>query len=143
MQKVEELYRLVIMDHYKNPRNKGLINNSEYLTVSMSNPSCGDELVMQLLIKDNVITHIVHDGKGCSICCASSSVASQKLVGKTVGEALDIINNFYELVKGESYDENLLNQDELAFRGVASFPARIKCATLAWKAVEKGLKKDE
>ncbi len=139
MANINELYRQVIMDHYKNPRNKGLTNNPNYMNVFLSNPSCGDEITMQILLEDGTIKDIKHDGKGCSICCASSSMASEKLRNRKTEEAKAILTNFYELVKGEQYDENILDSDELSLGGVSNFPARIKCATLAWKAVEKAL----
>jgi nitrogen fixation NifU-like protein len=139
MDNINELYRQVIMDHYKNPRNKGLLSDSRYLNIFMSNPSCGDELTMQILIQDGIIKDIHHNGIGCSICCASSSIVSEKLVNLEVSKALEVINNFYEMVKGNKYDEDLINTDELSLQGVSKFPARIKCATLSWKAIEKGL----
>jgi nitrogen fixation NifU-like protein len=143
MSNIDELYRQVIMDHYKNPRNKGLKSDARYLNVFMSNPSCGDELTLQIFLENGVIKDLRHDGKGCSICCASSSIVTSKLINKNVEESLEIINNFYEMVKGLTFDEKLIDSDELALQGVSKFPARIKCATLSWKAIEKGLKPND
>ncbi|MDR2867554.1 MAG: SUF system NifU family Fe-S cluster assembly protein [Acholeplasmatales bacterium] len=142
MENINELYRQVIMDHYKNPRYKGLINNSKYLNIFMSNPSCGDELTIQLYLEDGIVKDLRHDGKGCSICCASASIICEKLHEVKIDQSLVIIQNFYEMVKGLKFNEELINTDELSLQGVAKFPARIKCATLAWKAVEKGLSHD-
>jgi nitrogen fixation NifU-like protein len=136
---LNDLYRQVIMDHYKYPRQKGLVNDSRYLSIKYSNPSCGDELVIQLLLDQEQLQEIKHDGKGCSICCASASMMSEALQGKSRAEALQIIQAFYQLVQGAPYPPNCLQGDALALEGVKNFPARIKCATLAWKAVEKGL----
>ncbi|MDR2828644.1 MAG: SUF system NifU family Fe-S cluster assembly protein [Acholeplasmatales bacterium] len=136
---ITDMYKQVIMDHYKNPRNKGVLNDSSYLTINLNNPSCGDEVIIQIKVIDGVIKDVRQGGHGCSICCSSASVASETLVNKTLNEALEIITQFYELVKGLKYNEELLEGDAIAFSGVANFPARIKCATLSWKAVEKGI----
>ena len=136
---MKDLYRQVIMDHYKYPRNKGLMADKDALMIHMNNPSCGDEITVQLKLEGNRVTHVKHEGTGCSICCASASVMSQALLEHTKDEALSIINEYYELVKGMPYNTDILFKDAQAFSGVADFPARIKCATLAWKAAEKGL----
>ena len=124
---LETLYRQVIMDHYKNPRNKGLVG---WPSAHIKNPSCGDD------ITDGVVRKIHHQGTGCSICCSSASVLSETLEGKTVEEALDLINEFFEMVKGKE-DPNEDLEEALVYQGVAKFPARIKCATISWKALEK------
>lgn len=136
---MQDLYRQVIMDHYKYPRNKGLISDSKGLLIHLNNPSCGDEITIQLFTKENIIERVVHEGSGCSICCASASVMSVALEKHDIQEGLDIIKQFYELIKGLPYNSEILFKDAVAFSGVSQFPARIKCATLSWKAVEKGL----
>ena len=139
---LETLYRQVIMDHYKRPKNKGLVNDSSYITIHLNNPSCGDEMTVQLQVnEDNHITDIKHDGHGCSICCSSASVMSQTLKDHSADEAVQIINEFYELIKGYPFNKDVLKGDAIVYQGVSQFPARIKCATLAWKAVETGLNK--
>ncbi|HHT39494.1 MAG: SUF system NifU family Fe-S cluster assembly protein [Acholeplasmatales bacterium] len=132
------LYREIIMDHYQNPRNKGLLNNKNYQLVSLYNPSCGDEVTIQFLLEGKTIKDIRQEGKGCSICCASASLMSETLKGKQTEKALEIIESFANFLMGEK-DENI-NREMLAFEGVGKFPARIRCAMLAWKALEKGLK---
>jgi nitrogen fixation NifU-like protein len=139
MNNIEQLYRQVIMDHYKNPKNKGLIANPDYLTIHLNNPSCGDEMTVQLYTKNHLITDVRHQGTGCSICCSSASVMSVTLKNHTIDEALSIIKEFYELIKGYPYNPDILKGDAIVYQGVAQFPARIKCATLAWKAIEQGL----
>jgi nitrogen fixation NifU-like protein len=136
---MQDLYRQVIMDHYKYPRNKGLISDSKGLLIHLNNPSCGDEITIQLFTKENIIERVVHEGSGCSICCASASVMSVALEKHDIQEGLDIIKQFYELIKGLPYNTEILFKDAVAFSGVSQFPARIKCATLSWKAAEKGL----
>ena len=136
---LENLYRQVIMDHYKNPRNKGL---KGYDHLHIKNPSCGDDITIEAKINNGVIEEINHNGSGCSICCSSASVLSETLRGKTVEEAQKLINDFYEMVKGaDEPNEDL--EEALAYQGVSKFPARIKCATLSWKALERLLNGDK
>lgn len=133
------LYRAVIMDNYKNPKNKGLKKTDKFHFVHLNNPSCGDDMNVEVLVENGIVKEVNHDGKGCSICCSSASVMSDVLKGKTVGEAHEIINDFYEVVKGnEPKDEEALGE-AIAYMGVRDFPARIKCATLSWKAVEQAI----
>lgn len=138
---IEQLYRQVIMDHYKNPKNKGLVGDSNYLTIHLNNPSCGDEMTVQMKVEDGIISDIKHQGTGCSICCSSASVMSQTLKGQSMDHANEIIKEFYELIKGYPYNEDILKGDAVVYKGVSQFPARVKCATLAWKAVEQGIHK--
>ena len=136
---LQTLYRTVIMDNYKNPKNKGLLKTDKYHFVHLNNASCGDDMNVEINIQDGVVSEIHHDGKGCSICCSSASVMSDVLKGKTVDEAHELINDFYEMVKGnEPKNEEALGE-AIAYMGVRDFPARIKCATLSWKAVEQAI----
>lgn len=138
---LKTLYRQVIMDHYKNPKNKGLKMTSPYHLVHLTNPSCGDDIQVEIIVENGIVTDVRQDGKGCSICLSSASVMSELLIGKTVEEAKTIINDFYSMVKGEDLDEVKEEelQEAIAYKGVRDFPARIKCATLAWKCVEKAI----
>lgn len=136
---IEHLYRQVIMDHYKNPKNKGFIPDNTYMTVHLNNPSCGDEMTVQIKVEDQKIIDIKHQGTGCSICCSSASVMSVTLKEHTLIEATDILNEFYELIKGYPFNPEILKGDAVVYQGVAQFPARVKCATLAWKAAEQAI----
>lgn len=133
------LYRTVIMDNYKNPKNKGLKKSDEYHFVHLNNPSCGDDMNVEILINDGKVVDVRHDGHGCSICCSSASVMSETLKDKTVAEAKALINDFYELVKGEMPEDEEALGEAIAYAGVKDFPARIKCATLSWKAIEQAI----
>ena len=136
---LENLYRQVIMDHYKNPRNKGL---KGYDHVHIKNPSCGDDITVEAKVENGIIKEINHNGTGCSICCSSASVLSETLKGKTVEEGIKLIQDFLEMVKGsEDINEDL--EEAIAYQGVSKFPARIKCATLSWKAMERLLNGDK
>lgn len=137
-----QLYRQVIMDNYKNPKNKGLIDDPSYIQVHLKNPSCGDDMHVCCHIDGDKIVDIRHDGHGCSICCSSASVMSELLKGKKISEATSIINNFYEMVKGNPLPDEDIMDEAIAYKSVSQFPARIKCATLAWKAIEEAIKEE-
>jgi len=145
MADLTQLYRQVIMDHYKNPHNKGLTHDSSYTFLHLNNPSCGDDMNVEVKVVDGKVVDIKHDGKGCSICCSSASVMSETLVGKSVNAALDLCTSFYLMIEGkEISDEESENLGEaIAYTGVSQFPARVKCATLSWKACERILRGQE
>ena len=136
----EQLYRQVIMDNYKNPANKGLILSDDYLNIHLKNPSCGDDIKVSVKIVDDQVVDIRHDGVGCSICCSSASVASKVLREKSKEEAIRLINLFLDMVKGEDVEVEDLDE-AMAYKTVCQFPARIKCATLSWKAILEALEK--
>lgn len=140
---LKTLYRTVIMDNYKNPKNKGLVKTDAYHFVHLNNPSCGDDMNVELKVENGIVTDIHHDGHGCSICCSSASVMSDTLIGHTVKEALAIINDFYDMVKGEDPKDEEALGEAIAYMGVRDFPARIKCATLSWKAIEQAINEVE
>ena len=136
---LENLYRQVILDHYKNPRYKGL---KCYPKVRIKNPSCGDDITVEAKVSEGLIEEINHEGSGCSICCSSASVLSETLGGKTTAKAEELIQKFYSMIKGEDEGDEEL-EEALVYQGVSQFPARIKCATLPWKALERLLKGDD
>ena len=140
---LDNLYRQVIMDHYKNPRNKGVLDEGS-LTVNMNNPTCGDRIQLTMKVDDGKVSDAKFEGEGCSISMSSASMMTQAIKGRNVEEALKLSKVFSEIMQGNDYDEDELDLGDIeALQGVAKFPARIKCATLAWKAMEKGLKEDE
>jgi nitrogen fixation NifU-like protein len=134
---LDDLYRRVIMDHYKNPRNRGTLD-AESVTINLNNPTCGDRISLQLQVEDGKVIDAKFSGEGCSISLSSASMMTEAVKGKTYDEALDLAERFSGLMKGESaqFDEN---EDIEALSGVNKFPARIKCATLAWNALRKGI----
>ncbi|OGX80026.1 SUF system NifU family Fe-S cluster assembly protein [Exiguobacterium sp. SH3S2] len=135
---LDMLYRQVIMDHYKNPRNRGVIEDG--VTIDLNNPTCGDSLRLQLQVEDGIVKDAKFEGEGCSISLASASMMTQIVKGKSVDEALQLANIFSQMVQGKDYDTDTFDLGDIeALSGVSKFPARIKCATLAWKALEKGV----
>jgi len=137
LDKKEQLYRDIILDHYNTPRNRGLLDEVGYDTVHLKNPSCGDDLIVQIKREADTIQDIRFMGDGCAICCASASMMSENLHGKTRAEATIIINAFYAMVSGKpDFDADIL-QEAISLQGVAQLPPRIKCATLGYKAAEQ------
>ncbi|WP_139892267.1 Fe-S cluster assembly sulfur transfer protein SufU [Bacillus sp. D386] len=136
---LDTLYRQVIMDHYKNPRNKGSLEDGS-LVIDMNNPTCGDRIHLTLKVEDGIVQDAKFDGEGCSISMSSASMMTQIVKGKSSEEALKLAGIFSNMIQGKEYDEGNLDLGDIeALQGVSKFPARIKCATLAWKAMEKGL----
>ena len=132
---LDSLYQEVILDHYKHPLNKGLSESYE-AQVHHVNPSCGDEITLNISAKDGKISSITWDGVGCSISQASVSIASDLLVNKTFAEAKSILSEFTELMQSKGTKEGNPDvlEDAVALAGVSQFPARIKCALLGWMA---------
>jgi nitrogen fixation NifU-like protein len=132
---LDSLYQEVILDHYRSPHHKGLSADKD-IQVHHKNPSCGDEVTLNLSMKGGVVTDLTWDGVGCSISMASTSVMSDLLVGKGYKDAMNILDNFVELMqsKGQSVGDESILEDAVAFAGVSKFPARIKCALLGWMA---------
>lgn len=136
---LETLYRQVIMDHYKNPRNKGLKEQDDRISVHLKNPTCGDDITIELKIEDGIITDVSFDGSGCSISMSAASVMSETVKGKTVKEAEAMIDQYINMLKGQPVDEEVELGDAVIYQGVAKFPARFKCATIAWKALHQAI----
>ena len=134
---LDQLYRSVIMDHYKNPRNKGVLDNGS-MTVDMNNPTCGDRIRLTFDIEDGIIQEAKFEGEGCSISMSSASMMTEAVKGHSLGEAMQMSQEFTKMMLGEDYNITEDMGDVEALQGVSQFPARIKCATLAWKALEKG-----
>ena len=143
MNDMEKLYREVMNDHYKNPRNKGLKNQG--ITCRKRNPSCGDDITIELELEGDTIKHLRHDEVGCLICCSSASVMSSILEGKTIDEAKEMSKSFSEMLMGEKLDEDMAEKmdEALIYQGVSKYPARIKCACLPWKALDGALEQDD
>ncbi|MHB1209281.1 MAG: Fe-S cluster assembly sulfur transfer protein SufU [Acidimicrobiales bacterium] len=149
MSSLEDLYREVILDHYRSPRNRGELASPPALRIEGFNPLCGDEIVVYLDVRDGVLVDIKLTGHGCSISQSSSSLMSAAVKGKPVSQVREIIANFKQLMMGH---ESALGSDDAptavdlramgelaALQGVVKFPVRIKCATLAWNTLAQGL----
>lgn len=132
---LDNLYQEVILDHYKRPQNKGLQLQFD-AQVHHVNPSCGDEITLNINLAGNAVAGISWDGVGCSISQASVSIMSELLVGKTIAEAQSVLDSFTLLMqsKGTLVGDDEILEDAVALAGVSKFPARIKCALLGWMA---------
>jgi nitrogen fixation NifU-like protein len=136
---LEELYQEVILDHSRRPRNFGTLPNADVL-VHGDNPACGDEIHLGVhFSSDGKLEEIKFSGQGCAISQASASMMTMKLKGKTRSEAAELSRTFKHLVTGEAASESRSLGDLQLLRGVRKFPQRVKCAMLAWRAVEQAL----
>jgi nitrogen fixation NifU-like protein len=138
--KLDQLYQEIILDHYKRPHGRGLREPFD-AEVHHVNPTCGDEVTLRVRVADGVVTDVSYEGMGCSISQASASVLHDLVSGSTVAESLERHDAFAVLMAGRGQvepDEALL-QDAVAFAGVAKYPARVKCALLAWMAYKDAL----
>ena len=140
MDELRDLYQEIILDHNKNPRNFREIDNADYVQEGL-NPLCGDHYKLYLVFEGDRIKDISFKGAGCAISKASASLMSSQLIGKTKEEAERLFQLFHKVVTGEI--DVAEHMDELgklaAFAGVAEFPMRVKCATLAWHAMHSVL----
>lgn len=134
---MDQLYQQVILDHAKRPIGRGL--QEEYAAeVSASNPTCGDQIVLRAEVRDGVITSISHDPQGCSISIAAASVMTELVAGLPVADAMERYDDFARMMRSEGEPAEAIG-DGVAFAGVARFPARVKCAMLAWGAMKKAV----
>ncbi|ARD47458.1 SUF system NifU family Fe-S cluster assembly protein [Sporosarcina sp. P37] len=136
--KLDQLYRSVIMEHYKHPKNKGILDDGN-VTIDMNNPTCGDVIHLTMNVENDIVKDAKFEGEGCSISMASASMMTQMIKNKTTEEAVKLAHTFSDMMLGKDLDESVDLDDLEALSGVAQFPARIKCATLSWKAMEKGV----
>ena len=140
MENLDDVYNELIMEHSMNLYNKRKIANPTKIEKG-HNPSCGDEIELELKLNGNVIEDIAFTGQGCAISQSSTSIMSDVLRGKTIEEAKKIIKTFIDMIKRKTQDEKELEklEDAIAFKNVANMPARVKCALLAWHTIEKML----
>jgi nitrogen fixation protein NifU and related proteins len=133
---MRELYTQVIMDHYQRPRNRGELERAG-LEEHLLNPLCGDEVTVYANLSGGKVADVKFDGRGCSISQASASMMTERLMGKSCEEAEAEISRFKDMMVGK---EGFPETDDLAaLKGVIKYPSRIKCATLAWTAFQRGL----
>ena len=137
---LDSMYRDIIIDHYKHPQHRGLPANYD-AEVHHVNPTCGDEVTLRVRIADGSVADLGWVGEGCSISQASASVMSELVVGRPVGEAMELQDKFLHLMQSQGQatlsdaDLDALD-DAVAFEGVSKYPARVKCALLRWMAMK-------
>jgi nitrogen fixation protein NifU and related proteins len=132
---LESMYQEIILDHYRNPHHKGLRDPYD-AEVHHVNPTCGDEVTLRVRLDGDDVADVSYDAMGCSISQASASVMADLIIGRPVKEAMNTGDEFLKLMQSRGQadpDEDVL-EDAVAFTGVSKYPARIKCALLAWMA---------
>ena len=143
---LEDLYREIILDHYRSPRNRGELESPPAVRVEGFNPLCGDEIVVTVELEDGVLSDIKIAGTGCSISQSSASLMSGAVKGKSLADAKGVMRTFKRMMtvadddSGEDEPLDVRSMGELAaLQGVVKFPVRIKCATLAWNTLAQAL----
>ena len=140
MSDLDELYLEVIIDHNKNPRNNEMLENHTH-EAKGDNPMCGDQITIQLIMKEDKVSDVKFTGSGCAISTASASILTEEIKGKSKKEIGKLFNYFHNLVTGNEENKNL---GKLAiFEGVKKYPARVKCATLSWHALMAAIEGNE
>lgn len=135
------LKRSIILEHYQNPKNKGLINDSTYLTSNTNNESCIDEINLMAKIVNNKISDIRFDGEACAICTSSTSIMIDTLINKTIEEANEIYNNFENMINEREFNKDILEQ-AIVYEDIYKQPNRKKCALLPWWGIKKIIDKE-
>ena len=137
----DDLYREVILDHYRRPRNAGALAEPTHFAEGL-NPVCGDEVQLDLNVEGDVICEMAFRGQGCSISQSSASMMTERVCGGTIAEARRVMQLF-EAQLLESAEPDPALGDLEALQGVAKFPVRVKCALLCWKVLREALKIDD
>ncbi len=135
---LDDIYKEVILDHYKNPRNKRDLPNAE-LSCTRNNPLCGDEITVFAHVEDAKVLEVTFQGAGCSISQSSASMMTEAVTGVTVEEAKGLAAKFRGMMAGEVEPEEDSFGDLVALKGVVKYPIRIKCAVLSWDVLQEAL----
>lgn len=136
---LDDLYRELLLDHYRHPHNKGALDGATAKAEGF-NPLCGDEIGVDLVVDDGIVKEVMFQGRGCSISQASGSMMTDAVKGLTREEALSMVEDFKRIMTNPEEEIPAQLGDLEAFQGVAKFPIRVKCATLAWRVLEDGIK---
>lgn len=137
---LNSIYTELIMEHNSSKRNKRHLDLPD-LVEKGHNPSCGDEIELEIKFDKDIISDISFTGTGCAISQASTSIMIDLIKGKTKKETLDLVNNFIAMIKKDITDDSLLEalEDALIFKNISNMPARVKCAVLAWHTLNEAL----
>ena len=139
---LEDLYKEVILDHYRAPRNKGRLDPHD-IVLERNNPLCGDEIELFLRFEGDDITEISFDGKGCSISQASASMMTEKIKGQTAKDARLLAESIKRMMAGEEEGDQKQIGDLVSLKGVVKYPVRIKCALLGWNTLVEALEETD
>ena len=139
---IKDLYQEIIVDHNRNPRNFGIIDNADKI-IEGFNPLCGDKLKLYLKTEGQNIADISFDGSGCAISVASASLMTDAMKGKSINDAELLFNSFHELITNENGADGKSLGKLAVLAGVKDFPARVKCATLCWHTLHSAITGDK
>ena len=135
---LDDLYKEVILDHYKRPRNKRPLPDAT-VSKKRNNPLCGDEITVHALLEDGRVAEVAFEGQGCSISQASASMLTEATRGRTVEEADALAREFRGMMEGNVEPDEDAFGDLVALKGVVKYPVRIKCAVLGWDVLQEAL----
>jgi nitrogen fixation NifU-like protein len=138
---IDDIYKEVILDHYKTPRNKRDLPGAT-VSCSANNPLCGDEITVLATLEDGKVSDLAFQGAGCSISQSSASMMTEAVAGSTVDDALALASDFRGMMAGEVEPDEDRFGDLVALKGVVKYPIRIKCAVLAWDVLQDALGSD-
>jgi nitrogen fixation NifU-like protein len=138
---IDDIYKEVILDHYKSPRNKRELPAANHVC-TRNNPLCGDEITVEANVEEGRIAEVTFQGAGCSISQSSASMMTQATTGKPVDDALALASEFRGMMAGEVEPDEERFGDLVALKGVVKYPIRIKCAVLAWDVLQDALQSD-
>ena len=138
----QNLRRTIILENYQNPKNRGLINDDNYILVNTNNESCIDEINLMVKIENGIIVDAKFDGEACAICTSSTSIMIETIIGKTLEEAKKIYTNFVKMLDEKEYNSEIL-ENAIVYDDIYKQPNRKKCALLPWWGLEKVVKKIE
>ena len=136
---LRELYQEVILDHGKNPRNFGVLEQYT-CTAEGNNPMCGDQLTVYIDIKDDIVSDVSYRARGCAISIASASIMSSMIKGRTIEEVHILFDKLHKLCTGQEVADDDDTEKLRVLSGVSEFPTRVKCATMSWHAVDSAIK---
>jgi nitrogen fixation protein NifU and related proteins len=135
---LDELYKEVILDHYRSPRNKRPLEDAT-VSLKKNNPLCGDEITIHARVQDGTVTELAFEGQGCSISQASASMLTENVAGKSLQDAGALATEFRSMMEGTSEPDEDEFGDLMALKGVVKYPVRIKCAVLGWDVLQEAL----
>lgn len=132
----EEIKRTIILENYQNPKNRGLIEDETYDNINTNSESCIDQIDLQIKVEDNLVKDIRFDGEACAICTSSTSIMINSLIGKNINDALEIIDNFENMINEKEYNQELLGE-AIVYSDISKQPNRKNCALLTWKGAKE------
>ena len=136
----EEIKKIIILENYQNPKNRGLIDDDTYEIINTNSESCIDQIDLQIKVENNIVKDVKFDGEACAICTSSTSIMIKSLINKTLDEALNIISNFENMINEKTYNEEVLGE-AIVYSDIFKQPNRKKCALLTWEGMKEVLER--